>query len=153
MCVKDVVQYPYVIIGGGAPEAFVSQRIRNWANTLSGREQLAAEKYADGLESLPLVLAENAGMDMIDTQVQLRSKQVDIEKPIFGIDVKGAQIADLSNKEIYEPLLVKEHVINSATEAACMILRIDDVIAASKPKESGNPSAGHGHNGMPGMDM
>jgi archaeal chaperonin len=131
MAVKDVVEYPYALVGGGASEAIVSQRIREWSNSLSGRAQLAAEKYADGIETIPLVLAENTGMDPLDTQVQLRAKAT-TAKPKYGVDVLNAKIADLSDKDIYEPLAVKEHIINAATEAASMILRIDNVIAASK---------------------
>ena len=69
MTVKDVIEYPYVVLGGGASEVAISQKIREWSGSLSGREQLAADKFADALESIPLVLAENAGMDIIDTQV------------------------------------------------------------------------------------
>lgn len=150
MCVKDVVQYPYIIPGGGAPEALASQKIREWAGTLPGREQLAAEKYAEALESIPLTLARNAGMDVIDTQVQLRSKSAETEKPKFGVDVLNGKIADIGSKNVYEPLLVKENMINSATETAAMILRIDDVISASKSKDMPRPG---GPGGMPGGGM
>jgi archaeal chaperonin len=150
MCVKDVVQHPYIVPGGGAPEALASQKIREWAGTLPGREQLAAEKYAEALESIPLTLAKNAGMDVIDTQVQLRSKSADTDKPKFGVDVLNGKIADMGSKNIYEPLLVKENMIDSATETASMILRIDDVIAASK---SSTPKPGGGPGGMPGGGM
>ena len=156
MTVKDVVEYPYAVIGGGASEAIVSHTIREWSNSLSGRAQLAVEKFADGVETIPLVLAENAGMDPLDTQVQLRAKAT-TAKPKYGIDVLNAKVADLAAKDIYEPLAVKEQVINAATEAACMILRIDDVIAASKSKmPSGPPAGGGGYGGgadMGGMDM
>jgi thermosome len=156
MAVKDVVEYPYALVGGGASEAIVSQRIREWSNSLSGRAQLAAEKYADGIETIPLVLAENAGMDPLDTQVQIRTK-ANTAKPKYGVDVLNAKIADLSAKDIYEPLAVKEHVINAATEAASMILRIDDVIAASKSKMPSGPDhgggGGYGGVGGGGMDM
>jgi archaeal chaperonin len=149
MAVKDVVEYPHVLVGGGAPEALASLKVREWAATLSGRSQLAAEKFADGIETIPIVLAENAGMDPLDTQVQLRSKST-TGKARFGIDVINGKVADLAAKDIYEPLAVKEQVINAATEAACMILRIDDVIAASKPKDMPKPG---GHGGMGDMDM
>ncbi len=155
MAVKDVVEYPYVLVGGGAPEALASLKLREWASSLSGRAQLAAEKFADGIETIPLVLAENAGMDPLDTQVQLRSKST-TGKARFGIDVFNGKVADLAAKDIYEPLAVKEQVINAATEAACMILRIDDLIAASKPKDMPKPSGGHGSGmggGMGDMDM
>jgi archaeal chaperonin len=150
MAVKDVVGYPYVVVGGGASEVAVSQKIREWTDSLSGREQLAAEKFADALESIPLVLAENAGMDVIDTQVQLRSKSSN-GKARFGVDVLEGKVSDMSSKAIYEPLLVKEHVINSATETASMILRIDDVITSSKSKGGGGvPPGGGGAGGYGG---
>jgi len=147
MAVKDIVEYPYAVAGGGASEAIISQQIREWSNCLSGRFQLAVEKFADSIETIPLVLAENAGMDVIDTQVQLRAKITNAAKPKYGIDVVNSKVADVAAKDIYEPLAVKEQVINAATEAACMILRIDDVIAASKPKTPA-ASAGAGAGGM-----
>lgn len=153
MSVKDVVEYPHVIIGGGAPEAHVASRLREWSNSLDGRPQLAAQKFAEGLETIPLVLAENAGMDPLDTQVQLRSKAT-TGKATYGIDVLNGKVDNLEPKQIYEPLAVKEQVVNAATEAACMILRIDDVIAASKssPKIPSGPPGGMGGD-MGGMDM
>ena len=152
MAVKDVIEYPYVLVGGGAPEALASLKLREWAANLSGREQLAAEKFADGIETIPIALAENAGMDPLDTQVQLRSKS-STGKARYGIDVLNGRVADMAAKDIYEPLAVKEQVINAATEAACMILRIDDVIAASKPQEMPKPGGGPGGGGGMGSDM
>jgi archaeal chaperonin len=148
MAVKDVIEYPYIITGAGAPEAFVSHKLREWSNGLNGREQLSAEKFIEALESIPLTLAENAGMDPIDSQVQLRSKVSTSNKPKYGIDVINAQIADVSQKEIFEPLAVKEQVINAATEASSMILRIDNVIAAGKSMSPSGPSPGYGGGGM-----
>jgi archaeal chaperonin len=153
MAVKDVIEYPYIITGAGAPEAFVSHKLREWSNGLNGREQLSAEKFIEALESIPLTLAENAGMDPIDSQVQLRSKVSASNKPKYGIDVINARIADVSVKEIFEPLAVKEQVINAATEASSMILRIDNVIAAGKSKSPSGSSPGYGDGGMgAGMD-
>jgi archaeal chaperonin len=154
MSVKDVVEYPYIITGAGAPEAFLSHRLREWANKLSGREQLAAEKFIEALESIPLTLAENAGMDPIDSKVQLNAKVSTSNKPKYGIDVIHGKISDVSVKEIVEPLAVKEQVINAACEASSMILRIDNVIASSKSKTPTGPSPssmGDGMSGMPNM--
>jgi chaperonin GroEL (HSP60 family) len=118
MTVKDVVEYPYIVPGGGAIEAIVSQQIREWSNSLEGRAQLAAEQFADSIETIPLVLAENAGMDPIDTQAQLRTKITNRDKPKYGIDVINQKIADMTARNVYEPLAVKENTVNGATEAA-----------------------------------
>jgi archaeal chaperonin len=150
MTVKDVVEYPYVIVGGGATEVAISQKVREWSGSLSGREQLAVGKFADAIESIPLVLAENAGMDIIDTQVQLRAKGSSSGKVKYGVDVLNGKVTDLASKNIYEPLLVKEQIIKSATEAASMILRIDNVIAASKSKGAGASPHGGGAGGYGG---
>jgi archaeal chaperonin len=150
MTVKDVLEYPYAVVGGGAVEAVVSQKIREWSSSLSGRLQLAVEKFADSIETIPLVLAENAGMDVIDTQVQIRAKATSAAKPKYGVDVLNSKVADVAAKDIYEPLAVKEQVINAATEAASMIIRIDDVIAASKSKAPAAGAGAGGGGGMPG---
>jgi thermosome len=142
MTVKDVVEYPYILPGGGAPEAIVSQELREWSNSLEGRAQLAAEQFADSIETIPLVLAENAGMDPIDTQVQLRTKIGKSDKPKYGIDVINKKIADMNARDVCEPLAVKEQIVNGATEVASMILRIDDVIAASKSQTPPGPPGG-----------
>lgn len=141
MVTKDVIEKPLVLAGGGAPEAYAASKIREWVSTLSGREQLAAEKYAEALEVIPLTLAQNAGMDPIDAMTDLRAKQSKGSK-WTGIDVRSAKIADISRLEVLEPLSVKEQIIKSATEAACMLLRIDDVIASSK--SAGGPPGGGG---------
>jgi archaeal chaperonin len=149
MAVKGVVEYPYVVVGGGTTEAIISRKLREWASSLVSRQQLAAEKYADAIESIPLVLAENAGMSVIETQAQLRTKSEESGKARYGIDVFKGKVADLSSRDIYEPLSVKNQVINSATEAACMILRIDDIIAAASKSSGPPPGAGGYGEGMP----
>ena len=151
MAVKDVVEYPYITVGAGAPEVYISQKVREWSASLTGRSQLAVERFADSVEEIAIALAENAGMDPLDTQTQLRAKASGA-KPKYGVDVINGRVADMAAKDVYEPLKVKEQVINAATEASCMILRIDDVIAASKSKESGAPPGG-GMGGMGGMEM
>ncbi|HXV51362.1 MAG TPA: thermosome subunit beta [Nitrosopumilaceae archaeon] len=153
MVVKDVMEMPSIVAGGGAPETYTATKLRTWSKTLEGREQLAAEKFAEALESIPLTLAENAGMDPIDTLTNLRSKQLKGEKWI-GVDVMKAKVANMKSSDIIEPLAVKQQIISAATEAACMILRIDDVIATSKA--AGPPHGGEGGmppGGMPGMGM
>ncbi|HXW12198.1 MAG TPA: thermosome subunit beta [Nitrososphaeraceae archaeon] len=141
MVTKDVMEKPFIVAGGGSPESFVAGKLREWSSTLSGREQLAADKFAESLEVIPLALAENAGMDPIDTLTELRSKQAKGSK-WSGIDARTGKIVDMSKQDIVEPLSVKEQIIKSATEVASMILRIDDVIASSK-------SGGGAPGGMP----
>ncbi len=134
MVTKDVMEKPAIVAGGGAPEAEVAARLKEWARTLAGRDQLAALAFAEALESVPLTLAQNAGMDPIDVQVELRSQHGQ-GKVWAGVDVLNNKVDDMYEKEVFEPLAVKEQVIKAATEAASMILRIDDVIAATKLKE------------------
>ncbi len=150
MVTKDVVELPRIVAGGGAPEEEVSCQLRTWAQKLYGREQLAALKFADAMESIPMTLAENAGMDPIDTQVDLRAKHGKGEGKWFGVDVMNGKVADMYAKSIVEPLAVKLQILRAATEAASMILRIDDVIAASKMKAPPMPPGGGG-GGMGGM--
>jgi thermosome len=153
MAVKDVVEYPYVTVGAGAPEVYISQKVREWSSSLTGRSQLAVERFADSVEEIAIALAENAGMDPLDTQTQLRAKAA-LAKPKYGVDVINGKVADMAAKDVYEPLKVKEQVISAAAEASSMILRIDDVIAASKSKESAPPPGGGGMGGPnPYMDM
>ena len=152
MVTKDVLEKPLIVAGGGSPEAYVSNKLKEWTSTLTGREQLAAEKFAEALEIIPITLAENAGMDTIDSMTELRSRQSK-GSTWAGIDVRSSKITDMSELDIVEPLSVKEQIIKSSTEVASMILRIDDVIASSK--SGGGPGGGMppGMGGMPpGMD-
>lgn len=147
MVTKDVVELPAIVAGGGAPEEEVSCQLRSWAQKLSGREQLAALKFADAMESIPMTLAENAGMDPIDSQVELRAKHGKDGK-WFGVDALNGKISDMYAKSVWEPLAVKLQILRAATEAASMIIRIDDVIAATKMR---TPPGGPGGGGMGGM--
>jgi len=131
MVVKDVVQCPAIVAGGGSPEAYVSQKLKEWAPSVPGREHYAVLAFADALESIPITLTENAGMDTIDTLTGIRSMQTS-GTPWIGVDVKEMKVGDLRKKNVVEPLLVKEQILKSATEAAAMLLRIDDVLAASR---------------------
>ena len=130
MVVKDVIEKPEIVAGGGAPESYAASKLKDWADSFDGREQLAIKKYAEALEVIPLTIAENAGMDPIDTMATLRAKQNQGRK-WTGIDARNTKIADMLAIDVVEPLAVKEQIIKSATEAACMILRIDDVISVS----------------------
>src|SRR5574340_80996 len=150
MVVKDVMENPWIVAGGGAPETYAATKLREWSRTLEGREQLAVEKFADSLEVIPITLAENAGMDPIDTLASLRSKQRKGNK-WTGIDAMKGQVASMHASDIFEPLSVKNQIISSATEAASMILRIDDVIAVAKGAGGPPPGMGGGMGGMEGM--
>jgi thermosome len=141
MVVKDVIETPAIVAGGGAPEALLAAFLKDWSGRFDGRQQLAIKKYAEALEVIPLTIAENAGMDPIDTMVALRAKQSDGKK-WTGINAKEGKISDMLSQNIVEPVVVKKQIIKSATETASMILRIDDVIAIS-----GAPGGG----GMPPM--
>jgi chaperonin GroEL (HSP60 family) len=138
MVVKDVIEKPEIVYGGGSPEAYVALKIRDWAKSLSGREQLAVEKFADAMESIPVALARNAGMNSIDSITQLRAKQNAGER-FTGVDVINGIITNFEKLGIIEPLKVKEQIIKSATETANMILRIDNVIAVSRSGPSESP--------------
>ncbi len=139
--VRDVVIRPKVVAGGGAPEIELASQVRRYADQLSGREQLAVQNFADALEAVPITLAENAGMEPIDTIAELRSKH---EKGTTwaGIDPFEGKVKDMSKLGVFEPLAVKEQIIKSAGEAACMILRIDDVVASGKMRETKPPGGG-----------
>ena len=130
MVVKDVIEKPEIVAGGGSPEAYIAAQLKEWADNFHGRKQLAIKKYAEALEVLPLTIAENAGMDPIDTMVSLRAKQSQGKK-WTGIDARNTTISDMLAIDIVEPVAVKEQIIKSATETANMIIRIDDVIAIS----------------------
>ncbi|HEY5620898.1 MAG TPA: thermosome subunit beta [Candidatus Bathyarchaeia archaeon] len=147
--VRDVVRDPRVVGGGGAPEAEIARRLRDYSQKLSGKEQLAVLAFAEALESVPMALAENAGLDPIDIMVQLRAAH---EKGQLwaGVDVFDGKIADLREKGVLEPHGVKMQVIKSAAEAAGMILKIDDVIAAAKSKEDRGPPKGKEEGGEEG---
>ncbi|MDV3278572.1 MAG: TCP-1/cpn60 chaperonin family protein [Nitrososphaerales archaeon] len=153
MVTKDVMEKPAIVAGGGAPEAEAAYQVMKWSEKLTGREQLAAQKFAEALESIPIALAENAGMDPIDAQVEFRAKHAEGGK-WFGVEATDGKVKDMYQRQVFEPLLVKEQVIRSATEAASMILRIDDVIAAGKSKAPpGPPGGGGGMGGEGGGDF
>jgi thermosome len=149
--VKDIVEEPKILAGGGAPELEMSRALKNFAETLPGREQLAVMNYAEALEAVPITLTENAGLDPIDILTELRSKHEKNEK-WAGIEVHSGKVQDMEAAEVYEPVAVKKQIIKSATEAASLILKIDDVIAAGKMKAPPTPPGGpYGGGGYPGM--
>ena len=128
--VRNAVEDGKIVAGGGAPEAEISKQLREYAVEVGAREQLAIEAFADAVEVVPMTLAENAGLDPIDIMVSLRSEHENSHGPYVGIDVFTGKTRNMLDLNIVEPLRVKKQVIKSATEAASMILKIDDVIAA-----------------------
>ena len=146
--VADVVTKNRVVAGGGAIESELARRLKEYAIKVGGREQLAIEAFADSIEVIPRTLAENAGLDPIDIMVDLRSSHEKKGGLWMGVDVFKGGAKDMLKSGVLEPLKVKEQAIKSATEAASMILRIDDVIAAAKPPPT-PPRGGPGGEGMP----
>jgi chaperonin GroEL (HSP60 family) len=142
LCVaRDVVEEPKILAGGGAPEVEVANVLREYAQTLPGKEQLAVMSYAEALESVPETLAENAGLDPIDILSELRARH-EKGQTWAGVDVNEGKVNDMNKASVFEPLAVKKQIIKSATEAATMILKIDDVIAAGKMKAPPMPPKG-----------
>lgn len=147
--VLDVIKSGKIVAGGGAPEIRVAERIRQYASTLSGREQLAVRAFADAIEAIPITLAENAGFDPVDTLAALRSEYGQ-GKMNFGINIETGVPEDMLAKGIVEPLKVKTQAIKSATEAATMVLRVDDVIAAKREEFNVKPGQSpHDYTRMP----
>ena len=140
--VADVINKPKVVVGAGAIEAELSKKLRDHASKVGGREQLAIEAFADTLEMIPRTLAENAGLDPIDIMVSLRSAHDKKEGLTQGVDVFKGEVKDMKKQGVIEPVRVKEQAIRSAAEAASMILRIDDVIAAAKAPPTPPPRGG-----------
>jgi len=147
--VRDIVEEPKVVAGGGAPELEVSRVLKKYAETLPGREQLAVKCFAEALETVPLTLTENAGLDPIDILSELGARHEKGET-WAGIEVRSGKVQDMTEAGVFEPLAVKKQIIKSATEAASMILKIDDVIASGKMKAPPMPPGGP-PGGMGGM--
>ncbi len=152
--VSAAIRDKKIVTGGGSSEMEIAVQLKNYAGTIGGREQLAIEAFAETLEGIPKALAETAGMDPIDSIVDLRAKHKSKQGKNYGIDVYKAKIADMKALKVIEPLSVKTQAITSGAEVAEMILRIDDIIAGSgKSKGSpGTPPGGMG-GGMGGMEM
>jgi thermosome len=137
--VADVVEDNKIVAGGGATEAEIAKVLRGFATKVGGREQLAIEVFADALEIVPKTLAENAGLESIDILVGLRSAHEKKNGHLMGVDVFKGKIVNSYEDGVVEPLKVKEQAMKSAAEVASMILRIDDVIASTKPRGGAPP--------------
>lgn len=145
--VSDVIETNKIVAGGGAVEVEVARELRNYATDVGGREQLAIESFADAMEIIPKTLAENAGLEPIDILVELRAAHGKPDGQYKGVNLFTGKVENMRDKGVVEPVIVKEQAIKSATESATMIIRIDDVIASTKPKEG--PGAGKPPGGMP----
>ena len=139
--VKDILMEPRIVAGGGAIETELALRLRDYARTLPGKEQLAVEKFAEALEIVPIQLAENAGLDPVESIVTLRSKHKEGER-WYGVDVLNNRLHDMMSLNVIDPVAVKKQVIKSAVEAASLVLKIDDIIAASKLSEKESKKEG-----------
>jgi len=137
--VSDVIENNKIVAGGGAVEVEIAKELREYATKVGGREQLAIEAFADAIEVIPRTLAENAGLEPIDIIVELRAAHEKIDGKYFGVNVFTGKIENMNLNGIVEPSVVKEQAVKSAAESSSMILRIDDVIAATKPKEEKGP--------------
>jgi thermosome len=146
--VADVVEDGKLVAGGGAPEIELALRLREYAATLKGREQLAVTKFAEALEIIPKTLAENAGFDAIDKVVELKNRHE--QNKNAGLDAYTGEIKDMLLDGVVEPLRVKIQALLSATDAACLILRIDDVLSSTKKPPERGPGGGMPQ-GMGGM--
>jgi thermosome len=141
--VSDVIENNKIVAGGGAVEVEVAKELRGYATKVGGREQLAIEAFADAIEVIPRTLAENAGLEPIDILVELRAAHEKKDGEYMGVNVFTGKIENMQENGVVEPLVVKEQAVKSAAESASMILRIDDVIASTKPKEGmGRPPGG-----------
>ncbi len=144
--VSDVIEHNKIVAGGGAVEVEVAKELRNYATDVGGREQLAIETFADAIEIIPKTLAENAGLEPIDILVELRAAHGKPDGQYKGVNLFTGKVENMKDK-VVEPLIVKEQAIKSATESSTMIIRIDDVIASTKPREG--PGGGKPPGGMP----
>ncbi|GBF08823.1 thermosome subunit alpha [Aeropyrum pernix] len=132
---RNILREPKIVGGGGAVEVELALKLKEFARTVGGKQQLAIEAYAEALETIPTVLAESAGMDALEALLKLRSLHSQGYK-FAGVNVLEGKIEeDMTKINVYEPVLVKKQVIKSASEAAISILKIDDVIAAAPPKK------------------
>lgn len=134
--VTTAIKDKKIVVGGGSTEMEVAMQLKDYAKTVGGREQLAIEAFAETLEVIPRALAETAGMDPIDTLVDLRAKHSKKEGKNIGVNVFTGSLEDMRKLKVIEPMSVKTQAIISAAEVAEMILRIDDIIAGSSKKSS-----------------
>ncbi|MFB6470553.1 MAG: thermosome subunit alpha [Vulcanisaeta sp. AZ3] len=144
--IRDLYRDPRIVPGGGAFEIEIAKRVREWGRKLPGKEQLAVLKFAEALEQIPTILALTAGLDPVDAIAELR-KRHDAGEVDAGVDVLNGRVDNMTKLNIVDPFLVKVQTIRSATEAAIMVLRIDDIVAAAQTKTGGAGGSKGGEGG------
>jgi chaperonin GroEL (HSP60 family) len=147
--ISDVAELAKMVPGGGAIETELSKVVRSYATQVGGREQLAIEAFADALEVIPRTLADNAGLDILDTMVALKAAHDKDDGFAIGVNVYDEGVIDMLEQGVVEPMVVKQQAVKSAVEVSSMILRIDDVVAASSSDMGGG---GPGPGDMPDTD-
>ena len=147
--VSLVIEDGKIVTGGGAAEIELALKLRKFAPRIGGREQMAIESFAHAIEVVPITLAENAGLDVIDTLMGLRKSHTQKGRnPHAGLDAFTGKVVNMRSRNVVEPLRVKTQALSSATDVATMILRIDDIIASKQP-EGPEPDGSDGMGGMP----
>jgi len=127
---RDFIEKPLIVGGGGSTEAIIANKIRARALDIEGREQIVVEKFAEAMEQIPMTLARNVGMDTIDALIELRRQHAKFSNGKFtwiGIDFAERKVSEIFSKRVVEPVVVKEQVIKTAVEVTNMILKVDDV--------------------------
>jgi len=150
--ISDVAELPKMVPGGGAIEMEIAKEVRGYARQVGGREQLAIEAFADALEVIPRTLAENAGLDILDTMVAMKAAHEKKNGLKMGVNVFKGGVADMLKEGVVEPLAVKLQAIKSCVEVTGMILRIDDVVAAQSSGGGPGGPGGGPPGGMPDVD-
>ena len=140
--VADAIRDGKIVTGGGAVEVELAKYLRELAPKVGGKEQLAIEAFAKALEGLPMALAENAGLDPVEIIMKLRAAHSKPEGKWYGINVFTGEIEDMMKLGVIEPVSIKANAIKAGTEAATMVLRIDDIIAAARREEEKEEKGG-----------
>lgn len=151
--ISDIAELPKMVPGGGAIEMELAKEVREYARQVGGRQQLAIEAFADALEVIPGTLAQNAGLDILDTMVAIRAAHAKTDGKAMGVNVFQEGVIDMLEQGVLEPMVVKQQAMKSAVEVTSMLLRIDDVVAASPGGGAGGGPPGAGGPDMDDEDM
>ena len=144
---KNFIENPFIVFGAGSIEGIIAEKIRNHASTIENKEQIVLERFANSVEEIPLTLARNIGMNVIDTKTQLRAKFANSTNKIkwYGVDYNLRKISDMTSSKIIETSIVKQQIFNTAVEATNMILNIDDVFMKNQIDNTHCHVDGHVH--------